>query len=35
MNPLLYKMAAEMPEAFIDVVEGDNSCTERFVLASV
>ena len=28
VNPLLYKMAAEFPEAFNDVVDGDNACTE-------
>jgi len=28
LNPLLYKMAAEKPAAFTDVVTGDNKCTE-------
>merc|ERR1739848_12493 len=28
MNPLLYKMAAEKPSAFTDIVSGDNKCTE-------
>eukprot|EP01006_Ploeotia_vitrea_P035009 TRINITY_DN65830_c8_g4_i1.p1 TRINITY_DN65830_c8_g4~~TRINITY_DN65830_c8_g4_i1.p1 ORF type:complete len:907 (+),score=484.91 TRINITY_DN65830_c8_g4_i1:122-2842(+) len=29
INPLLYKMAAEFPEAFTDVVDGDNKCMEK------
>lgn len=28
MNPLLYKAAAEHPQAFQDIVKGDNKCTE-------
>jgi len=28
LNPLLYQMHAEMPEAFTDVTVGDNRCTE-------
>jgi len=28
LNPLLYKMYAESPEAFTDVTVGDNKCTE-------
>ena len=28
LNPLLYKVAAAAPDAFNDVTEGDNSCTE-------
>jgi len=28
MNPLLYKMAADQPSAFTDIVSGDNKCTE-------
>merc|ERR1712070_258799 len=28
LNPLLYKMHAEVPEAFTDVTVGDNKCTE-------
>lgn len=28
LNPLLYKMYAEAPEAFTDVTVGDNRCTE-------
>merc|ERR1711988_1227993 len=28
MNPLLYKMHLEMPQAFVDVTKGDNKCTE-------
>jgi len=28
LNPLLYKMYAESPDAFTDVTSGDNKCTE-------
>jgi len=28
VNQLIYKMAAEAPDAFTDVTVGDNSCTE-------
>merc|ERR1711937_926756 len=28
MNPLLYKMAADKPASFTDIVSGDNKCTE-------
>merc|ERR1712093_78136 len=28
LNPLLYKMAADQPSAFTDIVSGDNKCTE-------
>merc|ERR1712187_503990 len=28
LNPLLYKMAADQPSAFTDIVTGDNKCTE-------
>jgi len=28
MNPLLYQMHKEAPQAFTDVTEGDNKCTE-------
>jgi len=28
LNPLLYQMHAEVPEAFTDVTVGDNKCTE-------
>merc|ERR1739845_100618 len=28
LNPLLYQMHAEVPEAFTDVTVGDNRCTE-------
>lgn len=34
MNPLLYQMQLEAPEAFTDVVEGDNRCTEDGCFAS-
>jgi tripeptidyl-peptidase-1 len=28
MNPLLYQMHTDHPQAFVDVVKGDNKCTE-------
>jgi tripeptidyl-peptidase-1 len=28
LNPLFYQMHEEMPEAFTDVIHGDNKCTE-------
>jgi len=28
LNPFLYKMAADQPSAFTDIVTGDNKCTE-------
>ena len=30
LNPLLYKMAADMPDAFHDIVDGDNICPEQY-----
>ena len=30
LNPLLYKMYADQPETFHDVVEGDNICPEEY-----
>jgi len=34
LNPLLYKMAADQPSAFTDIVTGDNKCTEDGCAAS-
>ena len=32
LNPLLYKMSSESPEAFHDVTFGDNKCTRNFCM---
>lgn len=32
LNPLLYKMSAEAPDAYTDITYGDNKCTRNFCM---